>query len=1332
MESWQRWEDFLKISSRDYDLTDAETESFLLQFARQNLGKSLKEISEQLPLMEDRLGNHKKRMSEVYRNFSKSCVELKSKTPNKSKPLQEWLETEYSQWLSVQDSDSALSSATTETPIYWRNICLAMLEAEKPLTTNALMRDEDDRFELEEIHVPLALVERKKPNLIGGDTQAEQGSRLYEPEYEEKQRFEHEQFLRDILKDGKGKQNGKRIAIIGEPGAGKTTLLRKIAFWVHKENTEILPISISLADLPETNPKQEFLEQFLLDKWLKAALPYISLEIVEVTEALKTEFKKLCNQGRVWLLLDGVDEMSVQGEERLWAISNQLKGWVGQARVVLTCRLNVWEANRNVLADNFEIYRTLDFSYGDSTTPDRVEEFIAKWFNKTPNLGQQLRQELDKPGKERIKDLVKNPLRLALLCSTWNLWRDRGGLPDTKAKLYQGFVEKFYDWKGREFPTNSSQREQLNRALGELAKLAIDQPTSRFRLKHSWVCEVLGKPDEGLFELALQLGWLNEVGLAAESPDERVYAFWHPTFEEYFAALAVDDWNDFLPRNHVDSPVYGKRYRIFEPQWKEVILLWLGRHEEQLREPKKEFIKALVEFDNGIEPPFYSYRAIFLAAAGIAEFTDDYWVSQIVPRIVALSFGVFNSEQERWMFPLEPLAEVAKFALLETERTKTIDILLDLIKKSNQEDVYLQILTILKKIGRGNLKIIDFLETNIAKIKNKDLRTMVAETLGEINIGNETAISNIIEIIKISLKPVSIEFIASKLQIIGINNTLCINSLEELLKDKSQSKEFQRIIGTALWSIDKSNQTAITLLVNLAKDTQYSDRWRTFEILSQILAHTNNEEIISTLQSIVRNNDDKDEFAKILALKILLLIPDINENIFNDLINLVQGTAKSYIQDEAIKILNILAYEKNEKVLRILEEFLGSKNDYLRYISAYTICNIEKNKAIAITTLEDLIMNATDNKIRCQAAYCLAENNKNSKVALTILEEFAQKRSFDDNFRSSAAIYLIKLFPSNDVAIKTLEELSTNSPNELIRIYAAINLGYFQIENSTAIESLFWIAKNSQCKFIQGMATKKLGDLGLITKLKLRVINTLVDLLRSNKSGTVCTNAADGLKSFLNLETRKLVIAHLKDYISKQTLTNDFGRFYYCYEILWHCAQNMPYPDFYQAWHQDTLTNSATANVNSANLPQLLAEAINNQPDLCSQVKLLCIDSHPFIESENPAPEIYDQMLNQNCPEWQNGYPDTMQKLKLYWNSLRRQSEIPLFFICYDSTALSATPTGFSDSFLKAFSKFDRAICVVCEQSDIPLPTFSPSQPDLVAAVVAWIRRSILENRHPI
>jgi predicted NACHT family NTPase len=75
------------------------------------------------------------------------------------------------------------------------------------------------------------------------------------------------------------------------------------------------------------------------------------------------------------------------------------------------------------------------------------------------------------------------------------------------------------------------------------------------------------------------LGWLNQVGVAAEAENrgEKVYAFYHPTFQEYFAAQAISDWHYFL--NHTPhNPAQGT-YRIFEPQWKEVILLWLGRED---------------------------------------------------------------------------------------------------------------------------------------------------------------------------------------------------------------------------------------------------------------------------------------------------------------------------------------------------------------------------------------------------------------------------------------------------------------------------------------------------------------------------------------------------------------------------------------------------------------------------------------------------------------------------------------------------------------------------------------------------------------------------------
>jgi hypothetical protein len=58
--------------------------------------------------------------------------------------------------------------------------------------------NEDMKFELDEIHVPLALVQRTKSNKISVDISPKEGSRLYEPTYEEKQRFKHEDFLAQV------------------------------------------------------------------------------------------------------------------------------------------------------------------------------------------------------------------------------------------------------------------------------------------------------------------------------------------------------------------------------------------------------------------------------------------------------------------------------------------------------------------------------------------------------------------------------------------------------------------------------------------------------------------------------------------------------------------------------------------------------------------------------------------------------------------------------------------------------------------------------------------------------------------------------------------------------------------------------------------------------------------------------------------------------------------------------------------------------------------------------------------------------------------------------
>ncbi|MGL4501987.1 MAG: hypothetical protein ACRCU2_23175, partial [Planktothrix sp.] len=118
----------------------------------------------------------------------------------------------------------------------------------------------------------------------------------------------------------------------------------------------------------------------------------------------------------------------------------------------------------------------------------------------------------------------------------------------------------------------------------------------------------------------------------------------------YFAALAVSDWDYFLPRNHVDCPVKEKRYRIFEKQWKQVILLWLGREDVKAQE-KEGFIRGLVEFKDGVED-FYALQAFFLAAAGINEFKTCSRITEITEKLAKLAHGYLYGSYE--------LEEIAK------------------------------------------------------------------------------------------------------------------------------------------------------------------------------------------------------------------------------------------------------------------------------------------------------------------------------------------------------------------------------------------------------------------------------------------------------------------------------------------------------------------------------------------------------------------------------------------------------------------------------------------------------------------------------------------------
>jgi hypothetical protein len=185
--------------------------------------------------------------------------------------------------------------------------------------------------------------------------------------------------------------------------------------------------------------------------------------------------------------------------------------------------------------------------------------------------------------------------------------------------------------------------------------------------------------------------------------------------------------NPFLKHNGKDCI-----YRIFEPQWKEVILLWLGRPEEEvLKKQKETFIEALLEFKDGCLE-FYPYLAHFLAAAGIAELKDYIYADEIVGMLVD-----WYADAEIWtyMTVVNPIiANKARVALIEADRATVIKVLRYVLNSDFVDNDPVGKSSISRTYRTGNSEVVAGLTKlidNIQMMKNssRTLRFFWAELL---------------------------------------------------------------------------------------------------------------------------------------------------------------------------------------------------------------------------------------------------------------------------------------------------------------------------------------------------------------------------------------------------------------------------------------------------------------------------------------------------------------------------------------------------------------------------------------------------------------------------
>jgi Domain of unknown function (DUF4062)/NACHT domain len=1102
--------------------------------------------------------------------------------------------------------------------IDWHRICNDLFDEQKQrLSSNPLHGIKPKNFD--GVYVPLGLVKREakeRPQLDQGlDPSADRGSDLYQIETTTTP-IEHDDFLRAVI----DQQTGEHIVILGEPGAGKTTLLTRVWQSLLEQMNSEAPMIVAWVPLAALT--NQGLAEYLKNVWLKQFCG-------DDEKSYWAAFEELAAAGQVWLLLDGADEMGGDGLTKIQAILQQPweRPWTKRLRAMITCRLNLWDGgSQNVLKEQFKIFRTLDFSYVNS---DQVQQFIDKWFEGA-ETGRSLRSALDEVGKERIKDLAQNPLRLTLLC---NIWQKSGGLPDTQAGFYEQFVNFVYGWS--KVPDAKERKLELDRAMGQLAKYGINKPALRFRFTERELQAQM--PNVEHRKLLKDLGWLNCVGEDQEGNE--VYAFFHPTFQEYFAACSIDNWDYFLPKAHVDRPIPCKdedvpTYRVFESEWRQPIVLWFGRG-DVADDDKEKFIEKLTTFQDGVEG-FYDLRAYFMAVICTGEFRNSNKAQDIVDKIVEQAFGYWDESQE-WQSSdlLKPLAiSIVSLA----HRDCVIKSLMQLLENKIPNPVF-DIKQVLEKIAIGRIDIIERILLLIEK-KESELSWHLTDLLSEIAIKEDWIIDRLIKILKqedFDMQPAYVnasvdivlgriamdcedaveallstldncnrDYYRMRIRVLGrakickkdvieklfsildkedLDNDLC-DSVRYALEDISDNEEWviDRLIKLVdgnegetrlyinaieiLGSIAVGNQNAINYLIRVITN-EHGAIWSIFYTVLSVLKKIaiGNKFSIECLFELLKIKQMSGNFYFEIA-KVLGIIAVKEEWFAEEIAKSIENNIFDHNNlYHAIHILGIVGLG-SQKAIKILNILVIERDleTYIRFVIADSLLKIDPNKDLAISELESLLRPEVDQHIYFRTVYSLLMNNINNHLAVKALDQIL------DNMEDPAPLLSIQ---------SLLEQFAINS-EEIIQILLRfwgsgglkfnINIVVSAILEKIAISNEATIEHALELLATRKFAGSALSVLGRIAVGHRSVIGAVVELLMQNElPWEFRRRLVMTLKMIATRETGEIVISSLKNYVAQEYLDSNLELWTACVDILLYYSQILSYQEFHRLWETNGL-----------------------------------------------------------------------------------------------------------------------------------------------------------------
>jgi hypothetical protein len=624
------------------------------------------------------------------------------------------------------------------------------------------------------------------------------------------------------------------------------------------------------------------------------------------------------------------------------------------------------------------------------------------------------------------------------------------------------------------------------------------------------------------------------------TPEKPVYAFFHATFQEYFAAQFIDSWDFFLPRRShglkVDSTSQESEgiYRVFEPQWKEVILLWFGRKEIQNR-AKNTFVDTLLNFEDRCRG-FYEHRAFFMGALAAQEYSDYPDIESVIKNIIEWAFGSLDASTGRWLSYFEPIESEARFTLLNSSSRSVINLLSGFLNKVHNNYRLYEAASLLSQIDfKNKVAIATLFKVLKSSAENDWLQLKIATTLLDIHGDVSEAERSLIQLSRYSEHEWIKRDAALSLLKTYPEHPDAIGTLINLLCTSQEEK--------ILWSLklDEVKPYPPSLIRALVK-------------MSYLGRHQNTRSISLSYLSALLISDEAsiDKFLRLIRMPGSIL------NLFEKSEDPKEDDIDYF--DHLVSLTNKLVSSTEKKKRR--KAFWELLKFAVRYpniaLSAARLGSLKKGGEFRKKLIVDLF-EKTGNNI-----------NLIVPIWIDLIKKMEVRR-----FRIFLAIKMADAGFEDEEIISTLVKLlrEVGAQDEHARRWLAEGIRKYDPCNLESRATLIDLLKNSEdwntCRWVGSALGEACNDNHLL-------VRDLIDILLSTEKERVMAGITGGIKEVFDLEELKLVVAGLKEHLNQETRERSSFLYQSIFEIIGHCASRLPYLDFYELWNNQPVNSTSS------------------------------------------------------------------------------------------------------------------------------------------------------------